>query len=136
MSTFLWLNSVPGKRWFGVESRRVTRMEARLTYLAAVLLSSFLCSGNIAAQYLGDAARGASLAESWCVSCHIIDRRGTGHAVDHAPPFTAIAGNSSKSPKYLRRWLMTKHPQMPNLNLEHHEIEDLVVYIRSLSKKK
>lgn len=105
-----------------------------LTLVMVIVTGLPLAMGNAHAQKMGDAMRGAALAESWCSSCHIIDRRGTGTTVDPAPPFPMIASDSKKTPAYLQRWLSTSHPQMPNFNLGHREIIDLVAYIRSLSR--
>lgn len=77
--------------------------------------------------------RGAALAESWCSTCHIIDKRGTGTSIDPAPPFPLIANDIRKTSAYLRNWLSTSHPQMPNFNLGRREIDDLTAYIRSLA---
>ena len=89
--------------------------------------------GVAQAQTRGDSMRGFALAESWCVSCHIIDKKGTGRAIDPAPPFPLIAGDPRKTPGYLHMWLTSSHPQMPNLNLGRREINDLIAYIRSLA---
>jgi mono/diheme cytochrome c family protein len=101
--------------------------------VTAVIAGFFLLSVGVQAQTGGDAMRGSSLAESWCQSCHIIDQRGTGRAVDPAPPFPMIANDPKKTPGYLQHWLSTSHPQMPNFNLGRREIEDLIAYIRSLA---
>ena len=111
---------------------------SRHYFTVIILLAAgfYLASANARAQGMGDAMRGATLAESWCSACHIIDKRGTGTTVDPAPPFPLIANDPKKTPAYLQRWLSTTHPQMPNFNLGHREIVDLVAYIRSLATTK
>lgn len=94
-------------------------------------LGVVLVSANAHAR--GDKIRGAALAESWCQSCHIIDKKGTGRAIDQAPAFPVIANDPRKSPGYLQQWLSRSHPQMPNFNLGHRDIVDLIAYIHSLS---
>lgn len=100
---------------------------------AVVFMGMAANSAHVEAQTGGDAVRGASLAGKWCQSCHITDRRGTGSAVDPAPPFPTIASDPKKTRDYLRRWLSTSHPQMPDFNLGGREIEDLVSHIQSLA---
>ena len=102
------------------------------TRVTLALLAAGMLTATANAQASGDKIRGAALAESWCVSCHIIDKRGTGRAVDPAPPFPLIANDPKKTFGYLQQWLSTSHPQMPNFNLGHREIVDLIAYIRSL----
>ena len=99
----------------------------------AAIAASWMAIASAAAQESGDRIRGAALAESWCQSCHIIDKRGTGRAIDPAPPFPSIASDPGKTPGYLQQWLSTSHPQMPDFNLGHREITDLIAYIRSLA---
>lgn len=105
-----------------------------LTALAIVLSTSlYLIPADAHAQKSGNPMRGAALADSWCSSCHIIDKKGGGNAVDPAPPFPVIANDPKKTSAYLQAWLSTRHPQMPNFNLARREIMDLSAYIRSLS---
>lgn len=79
----------------------------------------------------GDADAGKVLAQSWCVSCHIVDRSGTG--ADTAPPFPAIAQRSPNDRAWLRAWLAEPHPPMPNFNLSRQQIDDVVAYLDSLA---
>lgn len=81
-----------------------------------------------------DAAEGKRLASQWCVSCHVIDREGTGTARDVAPSFPNVATNPAKSPEFLRVWLTRPHAPMPALSLSRREIEHLIAYIESLKK--
>ena len=107
-----------------------------LTTIMVVATSLYLATGSAQAQKSGDAMRGSTLAESWCKSCHIIDKRGTGTAMDSAPPFPVIAHDPKKTPAYMQRWLSTSHAQMPNFNLGRREIVDLIAYIKSLASVK
>ena len=106
--------------------------------LAALTVSGglVLAAASARAQMQGDAMRGASLAESGCVACHVVDNKGTGHTVDLAPPFVRIANDPKKTPGFLQQWLVSSHPQMPNFNLGRREIDDLVAYIETLKTKK
>lgn len=83
-----------------------------------------------------DSARGASLAERWCVACHVPGpgvRSGLG--TDAGPPFATIAADPAMTEQRLRGWLADPHPPMPNFNLSRAEIEDLIAHIRSLKPR-
>lgn len=108
-----------------------TVSKIRLTPIFAGILGFFVAICPAQGQTVGDAARGDALANSWCTSCHIIDERGTGTAIDPAPSFPQIAKDAAKTRAYLLHWLSTSHPQMPNFNLGRREMEDLIAYIQS-----
>jgi mono/diheme cytochrome c family protein len=101
----------------------------------AVMGGLFLTAAGANAQSAGDAMRGASLAESWCVACHVVDNKGTGRTVDLAPPFPRIANDPQKTRGFLQQWLVSSHPQMPNFQLGRREIDDLIAYIQTLKSK-
>lgn len=86
-----------------------------IAIIVVVSMGMFALSANVEAQTGGNVARGASLADKWCQSCHIINRHGTGRAIDPAPPFPAIAKDPKKTSAYITRWLSTSHPQMSTL---------------------
>jgi mono/diheme cytochrome c family protein len=77
----------------------------------------------------GDAQSGRQLAQQWCSSCHIIDRSPKGP--DTAPPFPAIAHNRLQNDGWVRAWLSTPHPPMPNLNPSRAQIDDIVAYLET-----
>jgi len=78
----------------------------------------------------GDAARGYALAQRWCSDCHLL--KGETRAVQGIPPFQAIARDPSKTPEYLRAFLVKPHGSMPPLELDRRQIEDIIAYIGSL----
>jgi len=78
----------------------------------------------------GDANRGYALAERWCSDCHLL--KGESRAVQGIPPFQAIARDPSKTPEYLRAFLVKPHGSMPPLELDRRQIEDIIAYIASL----
>ncbi len=83
-----------------------------------------------------DAERGHQIAKSWCVSCHVIDKAGTGTRIDTAPSFPTIAADAGRSDaRRLTAWLSTSHPTMPDFSLARDEIADLVAYIRTLGPR-
>ena len=79
----------------------------------------------------GDAQAGLQLAQRWCTSCHVVDA--AGHGTDAAPPFSAIAVKRHKNQSWLRAWLSSPHPRMPDVHLSNQEISDVVAYLNSLA---
>lgn len=92
-------------------------------FLAACAIAATVPGGATGA----DAERGNDLAARWCANCHVIDARGTGTAVDPAPPFPMMA---DKPIETLRGAITGPHVQMPQLDLGRREVDDLVAYIR------
>ena len=76
-----------------------------------------------------DAEAGRLLAERWCSACHAVEQRS---GADQAPTFEAIARDPLKSSNWVRVWLMTPHPTMPDMTLSRAEVEALIAYLRSL----
>ena len=79
---------------------------------------------------VGSAETGQRLAQRWCTGCHVVDE--AGHGTDMAPPFRTIAKQRGQDQKWLRAWLTSPHPPMPNLNLSRGEIDDVMAYLESL----
>jgi len=100
--------------------------------LAACAIAAVMPAVAVAADE-GNAERGGNLAERWCATCHVIDARGTGTAVDMAPPFPSMAGNSTES---LRGAITGPHVQMPQLDIGRRDIDDLIAYIRTSGPKR
>jgi mono/diheme cytochrome c family protein len=86
-----------------------------------------------AALAAGDATRGAALARTWCSTCHIVDRNGTGK--DAAPPFPLIAERNAPDQLQPKAFLAAPHPPMPDFNLARVQIDDIVAYLKSLARK-
>ena len=76
-----------------------------------------------------DAEAGRQLAERWCSACHSVD---PSSGADQAPTFEAISRDSSRSPGWVRAWLMTPHPTMPDMTLSRAEIEAIIAYLEDL----
>src|SRR6185437_14951827 len=68
----------------------------------------------------GDAKAGLQLAQRWCTSCHVVDA--AGHGTDAAPPFATIAARRHENQAWLRAWLSSPHPRMPDVHLSNQEI--------------
>jgi mono/diheme cytochrome c family protein len=88
----------------------------------ATLAAPAFAAGNVEA--------GHQLARIWCSSCHLVDS--SGQARDAAPPFAAIAKRRAADRAWLRAWLISPHPPMPNFNLTRQQIDDIVAYLQSL----
>jgi len=85
-------------------------------------------SGVLAA----DADNGKRLAETRCITCHIVapsERRD----VTDAPPFEAIARKFASNPDTLAFSIIDPHPRM-NVTLTRREAQDVAAYINTLAK--
>ncbi|MDJ0949280.1 MAG: c-type cytochrome [Alphaproteobacteria bacterium] len=93
---------------------------------AAMLLSS-------APVRAADPDNGRSMAERWCVHCHVIAPQTAKRTVaDGVPTFMEIARNPKKTPDRLRNFLTDPHPPMPDFYLSRQEMDDLIAYIQTL----
>src|ERR1700693_32040 len=75
---------------------------------------------------------GGTLAERWCMGCHVIERAPPSAVARGAPDFTAIAAKSSTTADSLARYLSAPHTNMPDFSLSRYERDALVAYILSL----
>ena len=96
---------------------------------ALLLLRLHAASGATAGE--DAAARGHSLAQAWCASCHQVEK----FAIpldNRAPAFTTIAAMKSTTPLAIKVFLQSSHEPMPNFILKKNDIDDLAAYIVSL----
>ncbi len=111
-------------------------MGAALRILGAVL---FLAAAPAAAQTgpervgpdAAAVAQGRLIAERWCANCHTVE--GRPGAVDFAPPFAVIARTRAGDPEWVRGWLSTAHPRMPDFALARAEIDAVIAYLQSIA---
>lgn len=106
-------------------------MTARAIIMAAAIAAGMVPVG--AARAAGDEEAGHALARQWCSSCHIVEEGG--HGPDTAPPFAAIARRHAADRSWVRAWLNSPHPPMPNMNLTRQQIEDVAAYLNSLAPR-
>jgi mono/diheme cytochrome c family protein len=100
----------------------------------AVTALLLLCAGYAwPATAAGDAQSGRLLAQQWCSNCHIVGPSTQGP--DTAPPFPAIARRHPQNDGWVRSWLSTPHPPMPDFNLGRQQIDDIVAYLESLTAR-
>ncbi|HUC60570.1 MAG TPA: cytochrome c [Alphaproteobacteria bacterium] len=105
------------------------RFARTLSIAAALLFLAFAVVAlveSVSGAEVGDAARGAALAERWCASCHAMP--GQSQASDTAPSIDALAHDPKTTPDFLRGFLAQPHKPMPPLSLSRAQIEDLVAY--------
>jgi len=79
-----------------------------------------------------DLKRGRALAETWCITCHVIDREQTTPVPAGPPPFPMLADDPAATPERLASFIRMPHPPMPNMSLTTAEVNDVVAYIQSL----
>ena len=94
----------------------------------SLLPAMLAASGALAA----DADNGKRLAETRCVTCHIVspsERRD----VTEAPPFETIARKFASNPDTLAFSIVDPHPRM-NMTLTRREAQDVAAYINTLAK--
>lgn len=98
----------------------------------AALISLAVCIGYSGLAYAaaGNAEAGRQLVTRSCSSCHATESSPT--ATDNAPPFSAVAKTNKERPAWIRGWLMSPHPPMPNISLSRQQIDDIVAYLSSL----
>ena len=89
--------------------------------------------GNAAGTQFGDAARGAAVAERWCVNCHVVSKTQTSAPKDAVPSFIAIADREALSKSELDRILSAPHGPMPTDALSRQDRADVIAYILSLN---
>jgi mono/diheme cytochrome c family protein len=80
----------------------------------------------------GNVGRGAQIAQTICVACHVVARGQSAAPNSQAPPFPAIANTPGMTTIALTAALMTSHRLMPNIILEPEERRDVIAYILSL----
>jgi mono/diheme cytochrome c family protein len=82
-----------------------------------------LAPGSFAAR----AVEGAHIADQQCDFCHMVLQGGR---EDAAAPFAVIAAR--RSPDQVRAFLARPHGGRPPVDLSAAQIEDIIVYVRSL----
>ena len=100
----------------------------QLLRFCSLLPAIVAASGALAA----DADNGKRLAETRCVTCHIVspsERR----VVTDVPPFEAIARKYASNPETLAFSIIDPHPRM-NVTLTRREAQDVAAYINTLAK--
>lgn len=79
-----------------------------------------------------DAGNGKRVAETRCVTCHIVAPSQRRDVTD-APPFELIARKFASNPEALAFAILDPHPRM-NVALTPGEAQDIAAYINTLAK--
>lgn len=95
---------------------------------ALILSAGFAAASPSAA---ANVAKGAQLAQQWCINCHVIGGTTTGTVQQGPPSFRAVA-QGGLTGEQLRAFLSHPHAPMPDLALTRTEIDDLIAYIETL----
>ena len=84
-----------------------------------------------ASAFAADPDHGKTLAQRWCVNCHLVgpDQH---NATTDAPPFASVAKMPDFNESRLAFFLLDPHPKMPNMQLTRDDATDLAAYIASL----
>ena len=75
---------------------------------------------------------GGTLAEHWCMGCHVVERNPPTATSGGAPSFSAIAVKPGTTAASLAQYLSSGHTNMPDFSLSRSERDALVAYILSL----
>src|SRR5215510_13032719 len=94
-----------------------------------LMLSQILVASSALA---ADAENGKRLAETRCVTCHIVAPSPRRDVTD-APPFEIIARKFASNPEALAFAMLDPHPRM-NVTMTRREAQDLAAYINTLAK--
>ena len=101
-------------------------------HACAVVIAAAAIAAPASAQQAGDPLRGAGLALTWCIACHVIDERGSGPTFATPPRFPDLARDSGTTPDFIRARLSASHTLMPKMTLSERDKDDLIAYILSL----
>ena len=83
------------------------------------------------AKQYGSVEHGKEIVAMWCVGCHKTGAR----ADDRVPSLIALAANPMRTDGAIRAFLMQPHKPMPPLELGTQQIEDIIVYLRTLAPR-
>ena len=110
------------------QPKLLTEIFVQLLRFCSMLPTMLAASGALAA----DADNGKRLAETRCVTCHIVSPSERRDVTD-APPFEAIARKFASNPDTLAFSIVDPHPRM-NVTLTRREAQDVAAYINTLAK--
>ena len=79
---------------------------------------------------------GGTLAEHWCMGCHVVEPEPPRPSNGGAPSFSAIAAKPSTTAATLDRYLSAAHTHMPDFALSRNEREAIIDYILSLRPRR
>ena len=95
-----------------------------------IALTAVIGYAGVAHAAAGNAEAGRQLVMRSCSSCHAIESSKS--VTDNAPPFSDVAKANRERPAWIRGWLMSPHPPMPNISLSRQQIDDIIAYLGTL----
>src|SRR5262245_49555975 len=99
--------------------------------IVALVTTASLAQPTVTQTRPGDAARGRTIATTWCSSCHLVGPTQASTAAD-APTFASVAQRLPNDLDVLAAFVANPHPPMPNLSLSRQDIRDVLAYIATL----
>ena len=103
-----------------------------LGLVAATAITPLLQDVAFAQAVAPSATRGRSLAVRLCTNCHLVD----GGAAVPVPvgigTFRGIANRAGQTAERISNVLILPHMPMPDAQLTHDEIQDIITYLESL----
>lgn len=119
-----------------MQSLRTVRLRFdshRVALVAAILVAASTAAAMPSlAQGSGDPSAGRQLAQTWCATCHVVDKTKTTGSATGAPTFIAVARMKTSTDLGLHAFLQTSHPPMPDFQMSRMQIDDVVAYILTL----
>ena len=106
-------------------------MRAVFKRIRVLVIATAGLNGSLAVA--ADADQGATLAQRWCATCHVVDGDQKQASAD-LPPFAVIAQKPDFTPEKVAAFLIEPHPKMPNFPLSRSEAADIAAYIGTLRK--
>ena len=103
-----------------------------LALLLIVLFAARPAGGQYPALARAETDKGRRLAETLCVTCHLVGPHGPPSVVVGVPSFEAIANHTGQTPERLAGALIIPHPPMPAISLTNAEMRDIIAYILTL----
>ncbi len=89
----------------------------------------------VAADAAGNAQAGLAYAEEVCSGCHSVGAGAETSLNIKAPPFQVIASSKLVTSREIEAWLMSSHPDMPDLMVPADKRADILAYLKSLGHK-
>jgi cytochrome c len=115
----------PGNRW----GTRMLKVLGAVALVGALLISTTLQAQDSTVQ------RGRTFAQANCARCHAIGPAGDS-PLRKAPPFRTLHQRYpvENLVEALAEGIRTAHPAMPEFELDQHQIDDLIAYLKSLER--
>lgn len=105
-------------------------------FVLFIIAGSQALAAVAAAEQAGDAGAGAIYAQKVCAECHAVLKNEEDSPNSAAPPFQQVAETSGMSERAVVVWLLSSHPNMPNIMVEAQDRNDVAAYIMSLKAKR